>query len=356
MAEADGNGVVSFGFTTGEAIGSFEYFVSCSDSEISESGSFFFDPSDDNEIKSFTLSGKSCKISGNKITLTVESGTNITGLIAKFEIHEKAAIYVGGKLQESGVTRNDFSKPVTYEVVAETGDVREYTVTVTKKATSSGGGGGGGSSSGSKGSSSFSSTPVKTEDKKEEVKEEIPTKRDVFFDVTADHWAVDFVDYMTAKEIIAGYEDGSFKPSANITRAEFVKIIVKAFTIVPGVEKKEFSDVSENDWYAFYVDIASSNGIVNGSEDGFFSPDAPITREDMAVIIERAAAYAKITLEKGESGEFADSEEISEYAKAALNSLNGAGIISGYPDNTLRPKSNATRAEACALIFKLLNR
>lgn len=356
VIEADENGTALAGFTTGSERGEFSYFISCSDSEFAEEGSFEFDPSDDNEMKSFSLAGKKAGISGNKITLTVESGTNVTGLIATFEVHEDALVYVDEELQESGVSRNDFSAPVVYKVVAETGDAREYTVKVTKKSASSGGGGGGGGG-GSRGGSVISATPVKPEENKEEVKEEIvPAVRKLFSDVTSEHWASDSIDFMTAKDILSGYEDGSFKPSANITRAEFVKIIVKAFAVVPGKTEVEFTDVSEADWFAYYVELAASNGIINGSGDGSFNPSAPVTREDMAVIIARAVEYAGITL-KGEAvAEFADSEEISEYAKNALENLNGAGIISGYPDNTLRPQGKATRAEACMVMFKILNK
>ncbi len=353
IVESDDKGEFSFNFTLAELRGTFEYTLICTDASYNESGEFTYNPTGDSEIKSFSLGGMPCTINGNSITLNVSAGTNVTGLIATFVVQEDALVYVGSTLQQSGYTRNNFSTPVVYKVVADDGSEREYTVTVTGVSISIGGGSSGGSSGGGGGGGGgnvVSSTPSQpgqsnTPD---------PIKRELFVDVPEDHWAYDYIDYLVEKGIISGYEGNEFRPENDITRAEFVKIIVNAFDVVPGDSEVSFGDVGENDWFKYYIDLASSNGLVTGDDKGNFNPDAPITREDMAVIIKRAADYAGIKLSAESETEFADAADISSYALSAIKSLNAAGIISGYPDGTIRPGANASRAEACAMIFKVL--
>lgn len=352
IVKSDDKGDFTINFSLAEHRGTFAYKLICTDAAYNEGGTFKYDPTGDSEIKSFLLGGVPCTISGNNITVTVGAGTNLTGLIATFSVQEDALVYVGDVLQQSGYTRNNFTAPVKYKVVADDGSEREYTVIVTSVSISLGGGSSGGSSGGGGGGgSSMSSVPVNPG----QVNTPEKIERALFADVTDEHWAYDYIDYLVEKDVVSGYDGNEFRPENDITRAEFVKIIVNAFDVVPSEAEVAFSDVGENDWFKYYIDLASSNGLVAGA-DGKFNPNAPITREDMAVIIKRVCDYAKITLSSGESTEFADSDDISDYALSAIKTLNSAGIISGYPDGTILPGANAARAEACAMIFKVLNK
>lgn len=167
-----------------------------------------------------------------------------------------------------------------------------------------------------------------------------------FTDIDDKHWGYKAVNALSEKGYLKGYEDGSFKPSGNITRAEFTKILALAFKL-EGDSSVAFEDVSSDAWYAPYVSGALKAGIVKG--DGtLFNPSALLTREDAAVMICRALGK-----ESENDIDFADSSEISDYAKKAVGFLKEAGIINGYEDNTFRAKNNITRAEIAQIIFTM---
>ena len=112
----------------------------------------------------------------------------------------------------------------------------------------------------------------------------------------------------------------------------------------------KFTDVTANDWYAPYVSAALNAGIINGISETEFGANMPITRQDICTIVSR--------IEKAESENelnFADSESISEYARAAVAYLSGLGVINGFEDNTFRPNELATRAQAAVIMCKYLN-
>ena len=110
-----------------------------------------------------------------------------------------------------------------------------------------------------------------------------------------------------------------------------------------------FSDTSGH-WARDSIKTAAAHGIVSGYSENSFGPNDPITREQMAVMISRAA-----NLSDGEGKTFADSNQIADWAQAAVAAVSGKNIISGYPDNTFRPQAYATRAEAVTVIVKALN-
>jgi len=115
---------------------------------------------------------------------------------------------------------------------------------------------------------------------------ETPTEAKSFGDVSAEHWGYKAISTLAEKGYLSGYEDGSFKPSGNITRAEFTKIIISAFKVEKS-EGESFEDVKADAWYAPFVASAVKAGIVLGNGTSF-NPDGYLTREDAAVMICRA--------------------------------------------------------------------
>ena len=107
------------------------------------------------------------------------------------------------------------------------------------------------------------------------------------FDDVFGHWAAEYIHTAADLNIVNGYEDGSFCPDVNITRAEFTKIIVRLCKYEISQEKAVFSDVSEH-WAEAYIATLAKNGKVTGYADGTFHPDAPITRAEAVAIINRA--------------------------------------------------------------------
>ncbi len=160
------------------------------------------------------------------------------------------------------------------------------------------------------------------------------------------HWAQEAIEKLVAAEAIGGYPDGTFKPNQTISRAEFATILVNAFKL-EARDGRVFNDTA-NHWARNSVATAAAYGIVNGYSDSTFGPDDLITREQMAVMIIKAAQLTEVK----EGGAFADSGKVSSWARTAVITASVHKIISGYPDNTFRPQNTATRAEAATVIVK----
>lgn len=162
------------------------------------------------------------------------------------------------------------------------------------------------------------------------------------------HWAEQFIVELATSGAIGGYPDGTFKPDQGISRAEFATILVKAFHL-PEVNGKVFADTTGH-WAGKFIATAAANGLVSGYSDTNFGPDDPITREQMAVMIVKAAKL----LETQQELTFADQAEISAWAKGFVATASNNKLISGYPDNTFRPQKGASRAEAVTVIVKAI--
>lgn len=161
------------------------------------------------------------------------------------------------------------------------------------------------------------------------------------------HWAYDSIKQFIEKGYISGYEDKTFKPNNSITRAEFVKIVNKVFNFTEqGGEN--FKDIEPGKWYYEDICIGVRVGYINGYEDGTFRPNEPISREEAASII------STITNLSGNSSlKFVDDNKIGAWAKSSVYALAENKIMTGYEDNTFRPKNKITRAEAVATLSRV---
>lgn len=171
-----------------------------------------------------------------------------------------------------------------------------------------------------------------------------------FKDLDKSHWSYKAVSAMAEAGIISGYEDGNFKPSGFITRAEFTKMIYSAFGIGDGIES--FSDVKSDAWFYKAVSSAAANGIIKGS-GGAFRPNDKITRQDAALIIYRAIHYRG--MEISGNATFEDNADIDRYAFPAVGALKSYQIAVGADGNYFLPKNTLTRAEAAQLIYNAVN-
>lgn len=169
-----------------------------------------------------------------------------------------------------------------------------------------------------------------------------------FEDINSNHWAWESIRYLYDKEIISGRSQAIFAPDDNVTRAELVKMIVLALGLSDNGTGQNFNDISNGSWYADYVKIVSSKGIVFGDDDGNFNPNQPITRQDAAVIIYRALNPEKTVRQAA----FDDYAKVSDYAKTAVDYMSNEGIISGMGDGCFEPQSLLSRAQ-CAKILHL---
>ncbi len=184
--------------------------------------------------------------------------------------------------------------------------------------------------------------PAPSQDKEDE--------EQVILSDIAGHWAESSIKRLVADGVIGGYSDGTFQPERSITQAEFATILVKAFKL-QATGGKELRDTS-NHWAKNYISIVAAGGIINGYNPDTFRPDIQITREQMAVMIYRAA---KLELDKDANGrEFTDCKKISDWAKRAVANVSAKNIMIGYPDNSFRPGARASRAEAVTIIVNTM--
>lgn len=178
-----------------------------------------------------------------------------------------------------------------------------------------------------------------------------------FSDVSG-HWAKEDIEVMAARHVTGGTGDNKFSPDANITRAEFTALIVRALNIQDKVQKNPFGDVKEGDWFAETALKANAAGLVKGDDRGYFAPASLITREEMAVIAMRAYSYytGKDADEIIISQEirFKDMDKVSSWAKSAVTYADALGIMKGFADQTCRPKNFSSRAEAIVVIKRLM--
>lgn len=169
-----------------------------------------------------------------------------------------------------------------------------------------------------------------------------------FNDIESVPWAKDAIVSLSENGFINGYADGSFKPMSGITRAELVKIINRMNLFSDG-STLMFSDVNKSDWFYKEIGIAVKSGSVKGYPDGTFRPNDPVTREQVAVILNNLYKFEETTL----SFNIEDYDEISSWAAEAVEKIVGNGFMSGYPDGTFRGANPITRAEAVLVLNKI---
>ena len=200
----------------------------------------------------------------------------------------------------------------------------------------------------SKPSTKPTETPVKDNSDKEPsgaIEEEevtYPTKNDAALLDSENHIAY-----------VNGYNDGTVRPEAKITRAEaatmFYRLLNEDVKAEYETDENEFSDVSEADWYCTAVSTLANIGIFGGYPDGSFRPDAYITRAEFAAICARIDGE-----DADETAEYSDID--GHWAADEISRVAELGWVKGYTDGTFRPNQQITRAEAMAVINRITER
>lgn len=184
-----------------------------------------------------------------------------------------------------------------------------------------------------------------------------------FTDVPEGYWARESILYLADLDIVNGYEDGSFRPDAAVTRGEWAKMLCTALGRQPVTGIRLYADLitsgdlTADDWSAPYLLAVNSCFAYYRGGDGrdYYLPNDGAERETVAASIVRALGYRVSNSFDSISG-FSDAEEISDTNKPYLNAAVANGIISGYDDNTIRPTAAVSRAEAACLLQRLISR
>ena len=146
------------------------------------------------------------------------------------------------------------------------------------------------------------------------------------------------------------------RPEAGITRAEvatiFYRLLKEDVRDRVTSDVNDFSDVTSGDWFNVTVSSLAQMGVIAGYEDGSFRPNAPITRAEFAAIATRFFAERGVTYNEGLFADITGDEWFADVVAAAAD----RGLLGGYPDGTVRPNATITRAESCAVVNRTLDR
>ena len=173
-----------------------------------------------------------------------------------------------------------------------------------------------------------------------------------FVDVTEDKWYYDAVAYVYQQGIMVGMSETTFEPNTTVNRAQVVQMLYNLEGQPQVSGDSGFSDIRDDQWYAKAVAWASANDVVAGYEDGTFRPTRAVTREEFAQILYNYAKCKGYGLSaSADLGKFPDSGQVSSWAETALGWANGNGLINGHDDGRLDPKGSTIRAQAASILM-----
>ena len=172
-------------------------------------------------------------------------------------------------------------------------------------------------------------------------------------DVVAGDWFAEAVNYVTLTGRMNGTGDG-FSPNSNLTRAQMVTVLYRMAGEPEVTGENPFTDVPDGQWYTDAVLWAAENGITDGTSETTFSPNNPLTREQMATFFYRFADFEteepiEVT---GDLSGYTDADLVADYAVDAMTWAVGEGVISGIGNNTLAPDNTASRAQMATVLTR----
>ena len=181
---------------------------------------------------------------------------------------------------------------------------------------------------------------------------------EISFSDMSGHWAEYSVKALASNGMINGVGNGEFKPDAEMTRAEFVKLVIEMFRLDPSKYKGAYADIDGSEWYAEDIQTAKDIGLIAAplTVGGRFRPNEPITREDAAVILNYAAKLKNVGGDGGDDKKtYSDASDISLYAADSVAAASAAGFINGFEDGSFKPKETLTRAQGAVMYLNLAN-
>lgn len=182
-------------------------------------------------------------------------------------------------------------------------------------------------------------------------------EKKTFNDAGVYPWAQKPIEVLASKGIINGTSESAFSPAENITRADFLMLLVNTLGISADFTDN-FSDVGKSDYYYEALGTAKKLGISNGVDNNRFQPDAYISRQDLMVLSARAFEAAGLAMAQGSAVElqhFMDRSDIASYAVPGIASMVKEGIVTGSGDR-LNPQDNATRAETAVIMYRIYHK
>ena len=167
-------------------------------------------------------------------------------------------------------------------------------------------------------------------------------------------WYYDSVMYAYENKLVSGTSETTFSPDEILTRGTMVTLLYR-IEKEPEAPKNPFTDVATGMWYEDAIAWAAEEGVVLGVGEGLFAPEDPITREQIAVILARYAAFKGIdTATEHSLDAYADASDISEWALDAMEWANETGLIGGTSETALSPKASGSRAQIAVILARFM--
>ncbi|MGJ3249778.1 MAG: S-layer homology domain-containing protein [Elainellaceae cyanobacterium] len=181
----------------------------------------------------------------------------------------------------------------------------------------------------------------------------IPQNSAVSFSDLREHWADEFIRGLASQGMLGGFDDGTFRPDAAMSRAQYAVLLANAFNPPPTRAPIRFIDVPDSDWAAPAIQHVYRGGLLSGFGDGTFQPRQDIAR--LHVLLSLVNALRLPDSDLTVLTRFADHEAIPHYARGAIASATQHNLVVNYPDvNRLNPNRGSTRAEVCSLVYQAL--
>ncbi|MGZ9585907.1 DUF4855 domain-containing protein [Paenibacillus marinisediminis] len=182
---------------------------------------------------------------------------------------------------------------------------------------------------------------------------ELKEWKGTFTDVPDKHWANMAIRTLNAKHIVNGVDANSYNPNGKLTRAEFTALVARIFELKPASQPTGFSDVPADAWYRDALAAAVAAGVTTGVTADKFDPNAPITREQMALMLARAAGALSNSSDQGSELTFKDADSISPWAREAVAIAVKHGWMNGKQNGIFDAQAQATRAECAMMLYNM---
>lgn len=312
----------------------------------------------DNEAPTPPTIERAEAVSSSEIDLKWTPSTDNLG-VAGYKLYRNDALVqttTKTEYRDTGLTPDTTYKyyVVAFDAAGNMSKISNVKIVSTAKASS--GGSGSGSSGGSSGSATTPKDPNPPTKGDDTTVTPEPAKK-TFSDVGSKYsWAKEAIEVLATKGIIKGTSETTFEPGKNITRADFITLLVRVLGLKAEF-KANFNDVDQNAAYYEAIGIAKELGITKGDGNNKFKPNAEISRQDMMVLIARALKVVDLVTEKGnvaDLNKFADASKVAPYAAEGIAALIREGIVQG-DGKALHPAGTATRAAVAVIIYRIFN-
>ncbi len=184
-----------------------------------------------------------------------------------------------------------------------------------------------------------------------------PAEAIAFEDVPAGYWAEPYIDALSSRGLISGYDDGTFRPDQPVTRAQTANIVSRTFDLTADKAILEFSDVESDYWARESIGEVVRGGFMTGFPDDTFKPNLPVTRTQALITLVTGLGIEPPQNIQAALSRYTDANAIPQWANEKIAAATDSSLVVNYPDTAqLKPNEPTTRAELSALIYQALVR